>query len=149
MKWFRITSIGCQLAIFLTLVILLCWDSTPVPGPDGRVVCEVYEFPFAYRAPHRAITIFAVQRRSDLADNAIVAIVSNAPIVKTTWNEPIQAMKCLVTSVPFLNGILPNKLRYRIDGGRVIEISLTLDEWKRLRATRREEDGTIGCRLHE
>jgi len=64
MKCFRISTTVFQLLIASLLVIFLWWDSTPVPGPDGRIVCDIYEFPFAIEAKYKSVTITTRAARS-------------------------------------------------------------------------------------
>jgi len=153
MKWFRITSIVWQIVIFLSLVTLLNWDSTPVPGLDGRVICDLYEFPCVRQQEHGTVTIFETNGIIALvrsyAGNSFVPFICNAPIVKTSRIEPIPSLKWLVDTVPLFNDILPKRLRCRIDGGWVIGVSLTLDEWKILNEKRRKNTHPIGCQVLE
>ncbi len=142
MKWYRITAIAWQLAICLALVTLLHWESTPVPGLDGRVVCEVYEFPFAHREEYRSITISETQPEWKV-------LVRKAPIVEVNRKEPNQRLQWLIKHAPFVKDLLPKKYRHTVDGGQFMVISLTLEEWKCLQTARRKDSGHFACHLYE
>ena len=112
-------------------------DSMPVPGPDGRIVCEVYEFPFIYDEHYHSISL------APSLGMIYVSLVDHAPILYAIPKEPIKALQWLLATAPFVKEVIPKRYHYRIYSSRVMVISVTLDEWKRLQAVRSE--GTTLC----
>ena len=147
MKWFRITSPGWQIIIVLALVIFLGWHSMPVPGPDGQVICEVYELPFAYDASYRAISIHQTGQPESTEE---AVIVSHAAIVRTVFNKPIFPLELewVANHAPRLIDMLPFRWRCRLMGGDVLDVSMTEEEWKLLRDARRN-DGWLTFEVHQ
>ena len=142
MKWFRITSPGWQVAIVFALVIFLWWDSMLVPGPDGRVVVELYELPFSPgEGRYKTIGLFEAPN-IQLLDEAV-------PIVKLTRKEPIVMLGWLTSNFPSFQGILPQKYRERYRPVWFPEVSLTLEQWKKVSAYRQKDSGPLWFRPYE
>lgn len=139
MKWFRITSLGWQVAIVLALVIFLGWDNTPVQGPDGRVTVELYEFPVVPGiSPFKSMAIHVIQPKWKI-------ISDKAAIVGTVKHEPNRVLKWILDLAPSLRPALPQKYLFMAKGGWCMEVSLTLDEWRALNEMRKLGPLYIGC----
>ncbi len=142
MKWFRITSLGWQSVIFLALVIFLVWESMPVPGPDGKVLIELYELSFDNIAQkYKKLTPFT--REGNLFGEDRVSIV------KLNRKEPIKPLLWMVTTFPSLIEHLPRKYLCTMRGGWFPEVSLTVEQWKRLQAYRRDAKELLNCLCYE
>lgn len=112
MKWFCISSPGWQVVIVLTLLIFLGRDSMPVPGPDGRVVGELYACPVSTN-PELAIVAITVFMQSfrQVPDGDEVIIVSHARVLKIRTDEPTQTFKWLPASPEAVNPASPCSYR--------------------------------------
>jgi len=142
MKWFRITSPGWQISIVLSLVIFLGWDSMPVPGPDGKVIVELYELPWdSSLKNYKTIAVFTTGQII-FGDHFIT-------IVRMNRKEPIKPLLWVVETFPSVIDHLPRKILCTMRGGWFPEVSLTVEQWKRLWAFRREGKELLQFRLYE
>lgn len=131
--------------------MLLGWDSTPVPGPDGRIVCEIYEFPYAYLQRYQAVSLYqTVPGKGTTVSETFIEppLVDHAPLLKEISRDPIKPLQWLIATAPFIKDLLPKRYRYWIDGSTVIVVSVTLDEWKRLQSARNEDIAPLAYLLH-
>jgi hypothetical protein len=151
MKWFRITSPGWQAAITSALVIFLGWDSMPVPGPDGRIAIELNELPSIYFKDYLAISLFlSVPGKLEGYDEIIlqVPLVDHAPILRGISKVPNKPLQWVISQAPFVQKLVPKRYTDTMYGGMVMEISLTLDQWKRLHEARIKDDAQLVYTLH-
>jgi hypothetical protein len=131
MKCLRISTSMLQLIIALSLVFFLWKDSTPVPGPDGRIVYEIIEIPFHVDERYRAVTV-----TEPVGECKNIATL--APIVRVRRSSANEALQAVIEKAPLLANVMPAQLINRINGGSVVEVSVTPKEWKNLQKAHTE-----------
>ena len=149
-----------QIITFAVVVIFLSWDSSPVPGPDGRVVVDLYEFSLQQNMEsYRTVTIFGPPFDNELAGvmpkeeaNRLPqkdgdqlerkVLIAKVPVVKVIKRERNETLIWLSNYIPFMNQI-PTRFLYRAGGGWFMEVSLSMQQWKLLRALREKGLGPL------
>ena len=129
MSYTTISTLIRQCLVLILVVAVLSWDSMPVPDPDGRYACDIYEFPSSYDERYKAISIY---QQPDWND-----VIVKAPIIKATWNEPNATLNYLLRFAPFIERLLPGNILP--NGGWVIKVTVTQEEWNRLRMARQRK----------
>ena len=143
MKRFRLPPIARQLIIFLLLIAIL-WQDKPLVGPDGLMLIEFTDFP-------------AGKLQSSLAEGDYINIcetidnqsggsrtqfiLAAVPLARATWREPNKAYLFIDMYIP-LRRIFPKRLR--LDGGWILVLKLTPEEYEILLAAR-QRGGYLAC----
>jgi len=140
MKLFQLLTITRQFVIMVMLVTFLWWDSKPVAGPDGKIVCEFTDFPVRFDhhfSVGQVISIHEIRQEDQKGENVtyIHRVLNAATIDNVLWRATDRRVQKVANYFPWLYQILPS--RFRFEGVWVLKLSLSSEQWEVFHAAQR------------
>ena len=125
------------------MIVALLWrDSGPVVGSDGRIVCLSSEFVSVIRNAQRLTVGLPIAIEVDESGKS-VRMLSGIMLEGKRYSEPNQTLRSIATYFPAICRI--NQIKVKVDGAWILQLSITIDEWKSLQAIKKRGNNIIFC----